>query len=212
MKKIISILLVAVMVFTGYVSDFNVKAEETEEIVTSGTCGDDIRWEFNEETGILSLDGTGEMDDFKGDSEIPWSNFKYQIKDIKISKGITSIGTFAFRDIIYVDNLILPDGIEKIGNYAFCWSHFKNIQFPNTLAYIGNGAFECCMDLEVVDLFSTQVREIKKECFYNCRKLKLFVSPYELNKIEDFAFGCCQDLKYMDLNEQLTSIGEGSLS
>ncbi len=33
---------------------------------TSGTCGENIIWEFDDETGVLTISGTGDMYDYKG--------------------------------------------------------------------------------------------------------------------------------------------------
>lgn len=41
-----------------------------------------------------------------------------------------------------VDNLVIPNGITKIENYAFCnCSGLTSVTFPNSVTYIGESAF-----------------------------------------------------------------------
>lgn len=61
----------------------------------SGSCGWDVVWAFNEETGLLTIDGTGDMDTYT-DVNAPWYSLRSRIYAVEIRSGITSIGTNAF--------------------------------------------------------------------------------------------------------------------
>ena len=54
--------------------------------------GETIFWEFDAETGTLTISGTGEM--IKGS---PWNEHRLAIKKVIIQEGITSISENAFR-------------------------------------------------------------------------------------------------------------------
>ena len=93
MKRIISMFLAITMLFsitTGL--DLTVHAAEL-----SGTCGDNITWEIDAETGVLTISGTGAMKDYST-SDTSRSPFYYNdyIKTAVIGEGITSIGGHAF--------------------------------------------------------------------------------------------------------------------
>ena len=69
----------------------------------SGMCGENIKWDFDEETGVLTLSGSGNMDSFEiEDTEemtivhTPWEAYKDSIKKVVIGKGITKLSQCAF--------------------------------------------------------------------------------------------------------------------
>ena len=68
-------------------------------------------------------------------------------------------------------NLIIPDNVEKLSNYAFygCKS-LKSVVIPNTVKTIGKNCFEGCANLETASITSTNVEKISAACFKNCPK------------------------------------------
>lgn len=56
-------------------------------IPASGTCGDNITWNFDANSGVLTISGTGPMTDFLYSG--PWSFSGYIIKTIIIKEGVT---------------------------------------------------------------------------------------------------------------------------
>jgi len=84
----------------------------------SGTCGDNLTWLL--EDGILTISGTGKMEDYDGDtSEPPWNMYCTNITSIDIKEGVTSIGMFAFSLLTNVRDISVGSSIETIGPYAF---------------------------------------------------------------------------------------------
>lgn len=67
----------------------------------SGTCGENLTWDFKETTGILTISGTGEMDNFNSSSQ-PWVTIKDDVHKIIICDGVTSIGRYAFNRCLIV--------------------------------------------------------------------------------------------------------------
>ena len=68
---------------------------EGENIPTSGTCGENLTWNLDLETGTLTISGTGEMEDmedYDSQDSVPWYNFHNNLKKVDIGEGITSIG------------------------------------------------------------------------------------------------------------------------
>ena len=96
----------------------------------TGTCGESLTWSMEGHT--LTITGTGEINDYEyGNS--PW---------------------YAFRDDIY--QIILPDGITRIGEYAFAECGIFDMTLPDSLTVIGNGAFKDCLWLETVEYCDTE--------------------------------------------------------
>lgn len=64
---------------TEYCSDVYSFSTAGSSLVT-GTCGKKLTWSFNEATGMLTISGTGDMDDYGYD--YPWENYESNIKKL----------------------------------------------------------------------------------------------------------------------------------
>lgn len=65
--------------------------------VVSGTCGKNLTWTFNSETGLLKIEGSGEMKDYSYNSpRAPWDSHRYNILAVELPEGLTNIGSCAF--------------------------------------------------------------------------------------------------------------------
>ena len=110
---------------------------------TSGKCGDNVRWAYDEATNTLTLSGTGPMYDFEPIFEplvpIPWSGFSTNIKKIVIGGGITTIGNKAFLDCRSVTEIYIPDGVTRIGcsSFTFCYA-LASVRFPQSLTFVSD--------------------------------------------------------------------------
>ncbi len=67
-------------------------------ITKNGTCGENLTWVFDDSTGALTISGTGEMEDYDGNNEAPWTLIKDNIKEVIIENGVTGIAKRAFID------------------------------------------------------------------------------------------------------------------
>lgn len=191
LKKAISALLVAVMVlgtaplsgFIGFeLPEFNLFTINTkaEGAPTSGTCGDNLTWTFDESTGELVINGTGMMYNYElyNDSPAPWYNERSKIKKITIGNYVTSIGDYAFS---YCENLIMAtigDSIISIGDWAFehCVS-LTNITIPDSVISIGSDVFLYCKSLINITI-PDSVTNIGTYAFHACLNLtSIMVDP-----------------------------------
>lgn len=86
--------------------------------------------------------------------------------------------------------IILPEGLEKIGEGAFYQaSALRQVNFPSTLRYIGDFAFNATK-LEMNQLVIPEgVEEINQYAFAFCRKLKAQVTlPSTIKKLASGLF------------------------
>ena len=65
------------------------------EEVASGACGDSLSWTLDD-TGTLTISGSGDMASYAERSEIPWNAYLEQILTVKIGQGVSSITDNAF--------------------------------------------------------------------------------------------------------------------
>ncbi|MBQ7996476.1 MAG: leucine-rich repeat protein [Paludibacteraceae bacterium] len=82
-------------------------------IPTSGSCGDNLTWEFNTETGALTISGTGAM------TSAPWGTYKEDITSLSLPDGLTAIPSEAFKGCTGLTTVTIPASVTSIGADAF---------------------------------------------------------------------------------------------
>jgi len=75
---------------------------------------------------------------------------EFEIFEVIIPENATEIPEDAFA-IQSIEDLIIPDGVKKIGNRAFyCCQSLRRIVLPLSLESIGKGAFDLCDSLKEI--------------------------------------------------------------
>ena len=136
----------------------------------SGTCGEDLTWSLDDK-GVLTISGTGNMEDYTLLSKAPWSDYSQDITSIVVQDGVTSIGDNAFINCNKVEQVSLSNDVETIGDYSFsgCTS-LTDITLPNGLKTVPNGAFALCTGLKTVTV-PKSVTEVGTLAFSGCTSL-----------------------------------------
>ncbi len=80
----------------------------------SGSCGDNIKWTVDDQ-GVLTIEGTGEMEDFSDESPWVYANPSKAV----IGEGITTIGMKAFEMCCSLSSVTIPSSVTRIGEDAF---------------------------------------------------------------------------------------------
>lgn len=108
--------------------------------IASGSCGENLTWSL--ENGVLTIAGSGAMENYLSPSYAPWNAYAKQITAISIPGTVTYIGRCAFSLLQEVLSITVPEGVTEIGESAFdgC-RHVTSITLPSTLQTIGNTAF-----------------------------------------------------------------------
>ena len=100
------------------------------DIIPSGSCGENARWEYNAKTGELKILGRGAMTGFSS-LWSPWYSYRSDIKTVTIADGITEIGDYAFYDCSSLKNIIfLPENPVILGLSVFRYSPLEAIYVP----------------------------------------------------------------------------------
>ena len=87
-------------------------------ILTSGQCGDDLYWSYDETTKTISITGSGEMYDYTIENQ-PWALFREDITEVYIDNTVSSIGTSAFNKCKNLGKLSIGGAMNKIAENAF---------------------------------------------------------------------------------------------
>lgn len=165
-----------------------------------------IEWTIEEE--ILNIEGSGPMDDYMGGDQPWWDALdKEKITQVKISDGITSIGSFAFCNFSNLQSVTIPESVISIGACAFmACDSLENIKIPKNVKNIGDSAFLGCYSLTSIELPSG-IECIEKMTFENTGLVSIVI-PYGVNSIEERAFFFCDNLISVTIPNSVTSIGE----
>ena len=84
-------------------------------VTTSGTCGDNLRWNYAN-YGILIIDGAGTMNNysFGEENKAPWYEYREFINEVIINEGVTSIGNYAFEECSQLNSITLPKSFTTV--------------------------------------------------------------------------------------------------
>lgn len=150
---------------------------------TSGTCGDNLTWTLDD-SGTLTISGSGAMTDWIGTVSVPWNNYKngnLNIKNVVIGNDVTTIGSSAFEMCKNIETVQFGESVETIREYAFAFCEsLEYVSFPSSVTSIERSSFYSCLLLEDVMIPDT-VTDIGDRAFADCENLNnIWVQP--LNK------------------------------
>ncbi len=172
----------------------------------SGVCGDNLTW-ILDDSGTLTINGTGNMTDWSYTQYSPWHDNSDNIKAIIIENGVTSIGNLAFTNCGNMASVVLPDSLTSIGNSAFehCIS-LSTVKIPDNVTNIGNSAFWFCNGLTDI-IIGNKLARIDDGTFTGCQSLSSINIPDNVTGIGSSAFAQCQNLTDINIGNGVTDIG-----
>jgi len=166
MKKVfLSLLVLCTVTLCMVLSAANVSAEDLG-ITASGSCGTSAKWVLYED-GSLVVSGSGNMTNWEYGADVDWFSHRFSIKTALIEEGITSIG----------------------GN-AFYGSNLTSVTIPDSVTYIGNGAFYMCYDLTEVNM-GNGLENVGYSAFYTMGTVPELTIPETLVFAGNSAFFSC---------------------
>ena len=132
-------------------------------------------------------------------------------KQLEIPADVTEIGNDAFSDSSLAE-VNMPDSVKKIGDGAFSFcSALTEITIPNSITKIGKGIFSHCSELTHITI-PNSVTEIGDYAFASCYNLMYITIPDSITKIGNYAFSCCYSLTEITIPNSVTKIGNGAFS
>lgn len=210
-KKIIALLLATLMLCAL------VACGEKEDGVTDDpviNLGVQYLTYTNENGDIFTYDYTSSttvaITAFSGSDEPHTVNIPAVIDDYTV----TSIAAEAFFSYSNISEVILPEGLLTVDDYAFAGCvALASVTFPSTMKdhngapAIGEGAFYGCTALASVDLSKTSAVTVDSNAFAGCTALTEIKFPTTLKTIGEYAFGACSALTAITLPEGVATVG-----
>ena len=187
----------------------------------TGSCGDNVTYSLDTETGVLTISGTGKMKDYSGEDSPFYQNSN--IKSVIIENGVTSIGNLAFSSCNSLIEVSLPSSIISLGVSAFSGcENLMSISIPANVADIQSIAFAGCKKLTSIEvdsnnenyssingvLFDKNITELV--CYPAGKNDASYTLP---NTVKSFAYGSfydCENLTSVIIPNGVTSIGGAS--
>lgn len=214
-KNIIHFLSAFVTVLLLFVVAVSVNNEAEEPIgvyasaavVQSGTSGS-ISWTLDD-TGLLTISGTGDMEKVTSAEAIPWYSYKNSIKEVVVEEGVTGLCDEVFANCENIEKATLPDSLTEIPYNAFnsCYS-LHTIDMSDNVSVIGRYAFNACYSLKTIDL-PTSLTALASNVFRYCVTLERVTIPANVTSVSYDAFSYCNELSEINVadgNENYTSV------
>lgn len=169
---------------------------------SGGTVGN-WSWDFDSETGLLTIAGEGDMTDYAVGENPPWYSFRNEIKAITIGSGITRIGNRAFVGCLRNENFLIE------GKY-----NEETYSYEYALNSIGDSAFANNASLQMADetIIPPTLKEIGDNAFRGCSHMYKLYLPYGLETIGENAFAVMPMLESLTIPETVKSIGDKAFS
>lgn len=177
---------------------------------TSGTCGDNLNWSYNETTKTLTITGSGAMNSYASDSVVPWVNVREEIETVSLPNGLLTIGDRAFRNCKHLSSINIPASVDTIGKYAFYHCEvLPSIVLPSNLHALGSSVFMYCYAMDTI-VIPGNITVLPTYIFGSCTGLKSVTLPEGLTTISSYAFYKCSSLKSIIVPESVTTIGHSA--
>ena len=181
----------------SFMQDFlsGIMEQFMDEIETSGQCGENLRWAFDKETGVLTISGEGDMYDYAPadeeeeeasfddenaaddiDPDIEDADWEMSVED-RI-KEMTEDFFMMYADDEEEENL--DDEEDEDAPWLPLSGFIKNVQFAGNVTSIGRGAFLMC-SFPTIDI-PASIRSIGENSVDTINGLVSFnVSPDNVN-------------------------------
>lgn len=173
----------------------------------AGTLASEVLYAIGELSGILDdviqlrIHGPLNNDD--------WAKIRqmHNLRDIDLTDvQISEIPNSAFSGLSYLRNILLPEGITRIGNNAFENRPLTRIHIPTAVKEIGQMAFKNSSVQEVTFAEDSQLETIGHQAFFRCQSLKAFEMPATVSTVSSAAFMNCYNMTTLHFSDAVKTI------
>lgn len=135
------------------------------------------------------------------------------LESINLPSTLREIESYCFSNCHKLQGkLVVPEGVERLGDGSFASTSITSISLPNTIREIGDECFKDCTKLVENQngklVFPERIERLGNRSFKGCHSLKNIELPNALREIGDQCFMWC-DIRSLDFTncKNLRSIG-----
>jgi serine/threonine protein kinase len=118
-----------------------------------------------------------------------------RVRQVKISEGVETLGSFAFKNCSALTDVELPSSLKVIGPWAFnACRNLNQPAIPDGVIKIAEGAFADCSK---IDRFEPppSLRLLENYSFSGCSKISQVKIPRSIEKMQGGVFAGCTGIK-----------------
>ena len=190
------------------------------EYKASGTFGEGFTWTLTED-GVLTISGTGAMEDFSGVAARPWQTYKDEIVKVIIEEGITRVGSRTCTNIPNLAEVELAESVKELAANSFNTTpalksiNLENVTSIGTMAFQRSGLTEVRLkDCAVADTAFRQCESLTAATFEgevtigNSAFLGTALESLDLSNVKNCgtAFVGLSTLKSVTIGSKLTEL------
>ena len=229
MKKRILALCLALALLVALVPQFTITA--AAKTVNSGTCGTGVNWTLTD-NGLLTISGSGAMDNYESSSDIPWVNHltttnpptRVAIQNIVVEDGVTAIGSNAFAGCRYLKSITIGADVAAIGTDAlmFCgWLQNITVDADNQSFTVkddvlftkdGKTLLLCPIAKTGAYVIPNGTTTVADKAFMSCGNLTSIQMPNSVTEIGVCSFAGCISMTSVTISNGITAIPERAFS
>lgn len=121
------------------------------------------------------------------------------VKIVNHSDGMVSFGIFGVNgEYEAPENLVIPNGVEEIPNYAFHGCSSSTITLPSNVKYVSGGVFSQCANIETIEFPDSLEKLAANHLFAGCSSLKHVDLPENVEYVAtttSYLFAACTSLE-----------------
>jgi len=184
---------------------------EGSEAAAAGSSPDEVPWNFDGKTGVLTFEGSGSLSSVEPETadnlSYGWTDLSSDVTSVVIGEGITRIPKFAFYGFQRLQSVSLPSTLTSIGTYAFFQCAFQEIALPDSVESIGAGAFSNCQQLRSCAI-PEKVTVLEPSVFGECDALQTITFHEGLAELKGSCLWCCDGISSLVIPSSVTNLEE----
>ena len=161
----------------AYASDYGYLFSSLGVLQYTGVCGaqgENLTWCFDRITGVLSIEGSGDMKNYSlegGRSTAPWADFAGSITDLSLADGITNLGAWAFYDCEHLTSVTIPGSVRIVESYTLSSPYLETVIFSEGVEYLRYHTLDSCTALVYVYI-PASMDLVDENAFDECESLR----------------------------------------
>ena len=188
-----------------------------EDVHDSGSCGTNATWEFDSQTGLLEIGGSGAISSYSS-TNAPWYEYRGYITTLIVSEEITSIPQATFSGLGKLEEITIPFvGTSKTSSSGQAGSLFGFIFGTNsytdgtyiTQKYSSSSSSYFYIPKNLSNVTVTDASKLSYGAFYGCTMLKEVSVNDDITQLYEMVFYGCSNLEYSNFPSSQTVVPTG---